>query len=173
MFVKIMGVVLILTASCGIGFRMSDNFLKRVEELKTLKKILFMLRGEIKYNNSTMAEAFETISGRVDNHYKEFFLEGAKALNDLSGQTFITIWKQMIDTNLKDSKLNKKDLERFKGLGENLGYLDKEMQLSNIDLYLEHLEIEIDEGNKNTSTNSRLYKCLGVMGGVLVTLIII
>ena len=51
--------------------------------------------------------------------------------------------------------------------------MDKEMQLSTIDLYLEHLELEIDEGNNNMNTNSRLYKCLGIMGGVLVTLIII
>lgn len=173
MLLKFLGIGLILASSCGVGFRLSEDFLKRVEDLKNLKKIIFMLRGEIKYNNSTMAEAFETIGNRVENSYKLFFKEAAKALNDLSGQTFMEIWKQMIERNLKDTKLNKKDMERFKSLGDNLGYLDKEMQLSTIDLYLEHLELEIEEGNKNMNANSRLYKCLGIMGGVLVTLIII
>lgn len=173
MFIKVIGVLLILASSAGIGFHMSDDLLKRVEELKTLKKVILMLRGEIKYNNSTMAEAFETIGNRIQNPYHDFFIDGAKELNDLSGQTFIEIWKQAIDTNMKETKLNKKDKERFKNLGDNLGYLDKEMQLSTIDLYLEHLELEIEEGNKSMNSNSRLYKCLGIMGGVLVTLIIV
>lgn len=173
MFIKIIGVILILASSAGIGFHLSDDFVKRVEECKTLKKIILMLRGEIKYNNATMAEAFETIGSRVDNPYHDFFMEAAIELNNLSGQTFLEIWKQTIDKKLKETKLNKKDMERFRNLGENLGYLDKEMQLSTIDLYLEHLELEIEEGNRSMNSNSRLYKCLGIMGGVLVTLIIV
>lgn len=173
MLVKFLGVALILASSCGVGFRLSADLLKRVEDLKLLKKIMIMLRGEIKYNNSTMSEAFEIIGNRVESPYNYFFKEVANELNDLSGQTLIEIWKKMIDKYLKETKLNRKDLERLKNLGDNLGYLDKEMQLSTIDLYLEHLELEIDEGNKNMNTNSRLYKCLGIMGGVLITLIII
>ena len=173
MLIKCVGVAMILTSSCGMGFKLSADLLKRIEELKVLKKIILMLRGEIKYNNSTMSEAFETISNRIDNPYKTFLGEASKELNSLSGKTFVEIWRFMIDKNLAVTKLNKKDKERLKALGDNLGYLDKEMQLSTIDLYLEHLELEIDEGNNNMNTNSRLYKCLGIMGGVLVTLIII
>lgn len=173
MLIKIIGIIFILASSSGIGFSISADLLKRIEDIKALKKIIIMLRGEIKYNNSTMSEAFETISNRIDNPYQIFFQELAIELNDLSGQTLIEIWKRMIGLHLKETKLNKKDLERLKSLGDNLGYLDKEMQLSSIDLYLEHLELEIDEGNKSMSTNSRLYKSLGIMGGVLVTLIIV
>lgn len=174
MLIKCLGILMILASSCGIGFRLSSDLKLRMEELKSLKKIILMLRGEIKYNNSTMSEAFETISNRIeDEPYHTFFKESCMELNKLSGQTFIEIWKDMIDKNLKTTKISKKDKERFKSLGDNLGYLDKEMQLSTIDLYLENLEYEIDEGSKNMNTNSRLYKCLGIMGGVLVTLLIV
>ena len=94
------GVAMILTSSCGIGFKLSADLLKRIEELKVLKKIILMLRGEIKYNNSTMSEAFETISNRIDNPYKTFLGEASKELNSLSGKTFVEIWRFMIDKNL-------------------------------------------------------------------------
>ena len=173
MVFKIIGVVLILSSSCAIGFRLSSDLGKRIEDLKSLKKIILMLRGEIKYNNSTLAEAFEVIGSRIKEPYRIFFQSTGTELNKLSGQTFFEIWKEMIYIHLEPTKLLEKDKKRLESIGENLGYLDKEMQLGTIDLYLEHLELEIEEAHKNLNNNGRLYKCLGIMGGILITLIIV
>lgn len=75
--------------------------------------------------------------------------------------------------HLEKTKLYEKDLDRLISLGENLGYLDKEMQIGTIDLYLENLEQETMEARDNLSKNSRLYQCLGVASGILITILII
>lgn len=173
MIIKGMGIILILCSCGAIGFQMSGDLGRRIEELNTLKKIIIMLRGEIKYHNATLSEAFEGIGTRVKKPYKDFFSSCGEELDRLSGQSFHEIWKNMIKKYLFDTKLMAKDIQRLEAIGENLGYLDKEMQLNTIDLYLEHLELEIEEARKNLNNNGKLYKCLGIMGGILITLVIV
>lgn len=173
MIVKLCGVLLILTSSFGIGYRLSKELSKRIEELLILKKIILMLRGEIKYGNSPLGEAFETIGIRMKNPYHDFLIDTAHEMGQLEGNTFHEIWKKMKDKHLKYSSLTQKDIERLMSLGENLGYLDKEMQISTIELYLEQLEQEISEAKSNLKKNGRLYQCMGIMGGILITILIL
>ena len=57
--------------------------------------------------------------------------------------------------------------------GENLGYLDKEMQLATIDLYLATIETEIEEAVRTVKEKTYLYNSLGVMAGIFLTIILI
>lgn len=49
--IKWIGVGFILFSCGGIGFEMKNKLEKRIEALRTIKRIIFMLRGEIKYGN--------------------------------------------------------------------------------------------------------------------------
>lgn len=54
-----------------------------------------------------------------------------------------------------------------------LGYLDLEMQLSSIDLYLEQLEISIREAESSIGSKQKLYQSLGVAGGIFLVILLI
>ena len=47
------------------------------------------------------------------------------------------------------------------------------MQLNTIELYLEQLEEEILSAQGNLKKNGKLYQSLGIMGGILITILII
>lgn len=173
MIVKYMGTLIIVLSTSAIGFRLSSDLKLRIEELSVLKKIALMLRGEIKYTSTPLFEAFSIIGNRIKSPYKEFLLETSKELEELNGISFTIIWEKMKKKHLEKTKLYDKDLDRLISLGENLGYLDKEMQIGTIELYLENLEQEIIEAKDNLLKNSRLYQYLGIASGILITILII
>lgn len=168
---KLFGAFLVIGASTGLGFSMSYDLRKRIDDLKYLRKIILMLRGEVKYMKSPLGEAFLNIGGRIKEPFKSFLESLAAELDDLGGKTFLEIWSTRIKNDLKELKINKQDLFQLEKIGENLGYLDGEMQLATIDLYVEQLEEEIKIAQESIGSKSRIYNCLGVMGGIFVAIL--
>ena len=54
-----------------------------------------------------------------------------------------------------------------------MGYLDEEMQIGTIDLYVEQLEREIQCLQKEFAVEKRLCHCLGILGGIFLAVILI
>lgn len=61
----------------------------------------------------------------------------------------------------------------FFSLGEHLGYLDLEMQMKQLSLYEENLEEEISRLKEEASVKKRLYRSLGILGGLLLAVLLI
>lgn len=171
---KLAGLVLIFCACCGAGFRMSRLFASRCAELGTLKRIVIMLRGEVKHNHSDLAEAFAVISGRLNRGdvFRAWLEFLCGLLQRRDGRTLQELFALSVEKKLgADSDLNRADLEKLCGLGENLGYLDIGMQLSTLDFYLEQLEADIREAEGHLKEQKRLCRCLGVAGGLFIVLL--
>lgn len=169
---KICGIIMVITSMTGMGFALSRNMKLRLDALSELKKILCMLRGEIKYTGTPLYEAFGVIGRRTGGIYSDFFIQTSEELEALNGKSLREIWGGL-RLNMKRQYLNEKDWERLMQFGDNLGYLDKEMQLGTIELYIEHIEAELSEGSANYGKNSRLYKALFISGGLLITIMLI
>jgi stage III sporulation protein AB len=56
-------------------------------------------------------------------------------------------------------------------LGKNLGYLDKEMQLKAITFVLEYIDGAVNKINESIGKQTRMYKTLGVLCGLLIIVI--
>ncbi len=97
----------------------------------------------------------------------------AERLSEYGGVSFCEIWKEAVAKGLENTSLSKKDLQNLSGFGENLGYLDKEMQLNTIDLYLSQIEEEIKELSKGVKEKTYMYNTLGILGGIFITIIML
>jgi stage III sporulation protein AB len=144
-----------------------------MDQLKELKKIVISLRGDIRYAMTPIPEALQVIAGRHEGKFHEFLGRISKELKELGGIPFIEIWKRSIEEELKETALTKKDKAYLGQLGENLGYLDKEMQINTIDLYISQLETEIEDLNNSMKEKTHLYNCLGIMLGIFIAIVII
>lgn len=173
MLIRVLGIVIVLLASCGLGFRMSYELIYRIEDLQQIKRVMVMLRGEIKYANAPLTEALYSIASRVPAPWKELLKEMTETMEACDGNTFASIFESMQKKYLGGTSLLPKDRKRLTDFGANLGYLDKEMQLASIDLYLEELEAQIKEAGDKVEKNSRLYRVMGMAVGVLILLIIL
>lgn len=173
MIIKILGAVFVIASTSAIGLQISKAMKLHIQSLQLLRKIMVMLKGEITYTNTPLEEAFQLIGRKVGGEYGHFLEEVALRLALRSGERFPHIWKEEIDKQLKRVYLNGSDLEELKLLGENLGYLDAQLQSQTIDLYLEQIEITINSLRENLSQRCRLCTSLGVMGGIFITIVML
>jgi stage III sporulation protein AB len=169
--IKIIGCVLVIASSTGIGFFFSVEMKSRIEDLKELKKLIGLLKGDIRYANTPLPEAISVIARRYQGNFYPFFQYVSTKLQELSGQTFTQIWKSACEKELMNTSLSKKDKMQLISFGENLGYLDKDMQMNTFELYLSQLEEEIAELTRTVKERSYLYNSLGIMAGVFITII--
>ena len=94
-------------------------------------------------------------------------------MSELSGETFSQVWKEAVEKELCNTSLLKKDKLDLIQFGENLGYLDKEMQMNTLDLYISQIEDEIEDLSKNVKEKSYLFNSLGIMAGIFITIVMI
>jgi stage III sporulation protein AB len=170
---KIIGCILVIVSSTGMGFFFSSEMRCRIDDLKELRKLIGLLRGDIRYASTPLPEAISSIHRRHSGRFSAFFQYISGKLNELSGLTFSEIWKDATEKELSDTSLTKKDKLNLVHFGENLGYLDKDMQMNTLDLYLSQLEEEIVDLSKSVKEKTYLYNSLGIMAGVFITIIMI
>ena len=170
---KITGACLILCSAAGIGASFSGDLKRRVQELRILKQLVYMLQGEIRYARLPLPEAFCHVSVRLPVPFGTFLSETADELKKADGRTLGEVWKMEEAKHLKGLHLVRADLEQLESLGEVLGYLDAEMQLAAIRLYLEQLENSIAEAQEHMGSRQKLYQSLGIAGGVFLVILLL
>lgn len=140
--------------------------------MKYLQKIICLIQSEIRYSKAYLGEIFWKIGQSAEEPYKSWLLEMSKKANMFSGESFEDIWKGSVENNLKVLELPVCELEALKALGNQLGYSDIQVQMRLIELYLEHLEHTISEVQGEMKGKTRLYHCLGVMSGLLISIVL-
>ena len=170
---KILGSVLVLACSAGLGAAGSLDLKRHCMELRLLKQAVYMLRGEIKYSKAPLPEAFAALAERIPGPFSEFFARLAEEMSRPGGKNLDVLWKEEIGHSLRQSSLKRDEKEKLGQLGEGLGYLDLEMQLSTIELYLEQLEEDIALSQEEIRTKQKLYQSLGVAGGIFLVILLV
>jgi len=170
---KLMGSMLVLLCSVGLGMAGAGELKAHCMELRLLKQAIYMLRGEVKYAKSTLPEAFGMLAVRVGPPFAGFFGNLEQELAWQQGRSFRDLWDEEIERSLGKSTLRREELEKLKRLGEGLGYLDLEMQLATIELYLEQLEEDISKAGQELHTKQKLYRSLGMAAGVFLVILLV
>ncbi len=171
--IKLTGALLVISSCTALGFYFSNELKTRINDLKELKKLLILLRGDIEFANTPLPEAVQTLSKRHNGTYKEFLKKISQQLLELKGESFASIWKQGVKDHLLHTSLVKEDYLLLNQLGESIGYLDKSMQINTLDLYLEQIDGTINELSKVVKDRTHLYNSLGIMGGIFITIILL
>lgn len=170
---KIIGCILVMASSTGMGFFFSNEMKCRIVDLKELKKLISLLRGDIRYANTPLPEAISSIARRHNGSFEPFFTSVSSKLHELSGLTFSAIWKEAVEKELLNTSLAKKDKLHLIQFGDNLGYLDKDMQLNTLELYITQLEDEITDSSKTAKEKAYVYNSLGIMAGIFISIIML
>ncbi|MBQ8184748.1 MAG: stage III sporulation protein AB [Lachnospiraceae bacterium] len=170
---KLLGSLLVLACSAGLGVAGSMDLKRHCMELRLLKQAVYMLRGEIKHAKAPLPEAFGALAGRMASPFSEFFANLAQGLVSGEGRSLKELWEKEIRESLKQSTLRRDEKQRFQQLGEGLGYLDLEMQMSTIELYLEQLEGDIARAQEELQTKQKLYQSLGIAGGIFLVILLV
>lgn len=173
MLLKILGAILTISSCSALGFYFSNELNVRVKQLRELKKYVMVLRGDIRYGGTPLPEAIGNLARRSPGVFKKFLSDVSELLFVSGGGTFSEIWSKCVWKDLKNTSLTGADKENLIRFGDTLGYLDREMQISTIDLYLNQLQEEINEQTIVAKERTRLYNVLGIMAGIFITIVMI
>ncbi|MBQ2745985.1 MAG: stage III sporulation protein AB [Lachnospiraceae bacterium] len=172
--IKIIGIAMLVASAIATGSVMACQVKERVEELLYLKKLMLIFKGELRYKNAMLSEAFMSVAMRAKAPYDSLFRELSEATEDNHSMTMSKVFEDKVDQVLGGNTfLNKEDVTRLKELGDTMGYQDQKMQLANIDLYVDRLSQTVDEEKEKMSETMKMYKTLGVMAGIMIAIVLI
>lgn len=164
---------MVISASSLLGFVYSNDYKIRIDELLYIKNVIIMIRGEIKYQKAPLPEAFYHVGHRIKEPFGTFLLAVSESMEKKDGNSFACIWKEEVRNNLTGTRMQKTDINLFMQIGEQLGYLDNDMQLSALTMYLEQLDNEISSSEKRKAEKCRIYQCLGIISGLFISIILL
>lgn len=170
---KLTGAVCVLLSCAGMGFARGREYKLRIRDLLTLKKLMLLLRGEIKYGVTPLPEALDVIGRKVEHQFGRCMQKVAEQLKSQPGRPLSDIWEQEVRSHATGSFLGREDVSSCVRLGQQLGYLDKEMQIANIDFYMEQLEGTIEKLEGEQGKRIRVCRCLGIFAGVMISLVLL
>lgn len=168
---KVIGSILVMIASCGIGFLYAGELVRRKKELEEQYNLMKLILGDVRYMRATLLEAVNRAIRIHKGSYLEFLEEISACLTDAPGIALSDIWKNAVEKALCRSALNNEDKQNIILLGENLSGAERENVIACFEEYLDGLKIRIAESGNCLPTKTRLYRSLGVLAGAFIVVL--
>lgn len=173
MIFKIIGALLVIcsTSTIGIYFSKLDKY--RIEDLEELQKAFTILKNQISFSFMPLPEAFQQISFRVKGEIAEILKETADLLEKKEGESAEQIWNIVWEKNKEKTYFSKEDMDMLFSFGKAVGYLDRQQQISNIEIAVSYIEQTQQYLEKRAGKNSKIYRSMGILSGLLVAIVLI
>lgn len=173
MMVRIAGCIFITGATTLGGIQRAKRLRDQYREMQYLYKIICSIQSEIRYARAYLSEIFTETGQKLKNPYKDWLVQLGRWMEEEHREMFDEMWKKSIGKYLSESLLPKKELEKLDVLGGQLGIADMEIQIRFLDLYLEQMDQTMKEMQDEMKTRIRLNHCLGVMSGILISVLLL
>lgn len=165
-----LGAFILVTTAAALGHLVASERERRVHQLAALVHGLHQLETEIVYGLSLLSDAFE----RVAVSHPEcaaLFAEASRTLKRGAGVG--VAWAAGVDAVARGTALDREDIRPLVKLGGILGLASAEDQRRHIRLAQSEVESRLSEARRKLPDISRLYRTLGVCGGLIVALLLI
>ena len=172
MLFKIAGSLIVILSCTFLGFVLSADCRKRPQQLRDLQSMLQMFENQISYLSDVITEAFIRIGKVCRSETGIFFTSTVEILNESRNRSACQAWEQAVRQNIKKTALNKEDEEILLTFGKMLGCTDLEGQIKNIRLALDQLKHQEVKAEVSRSRNEKMYRSLGVLGGIAVVIVL-
>jgi len=159
-----------MAGSVGLGMYYSAKEGFRVQDLLEFKKALLILSSEIEYMRSTLSEACANISKRTSFGISPIFADFSQLLAQGEGESAYQLWLTAMQN--QSTFLAQEDRAVLEDFGKTLGYLDKQMQKNAIEHTVTYIDEKTTTLQAQSSKNKRMYQGLGVIGGLLITVVL-
>lgn len=161
LMIKAFGALAVVLCGMAAGFEKALRLAERKKTLYRLELALYDIRSAMEYKAATTSEILEEL---VRNGFSDFFRELDSC--DLSGS---------LARSAEFKRLNLSPSEKtvITEVFERLGTSDLETQLSMLDFQIHRFSAARQEFEASYEKRSRLYKSLGFLGGVFVSLLLL
>jgi stage III sporulation protein AB len=156
-----------------MGYILSRDCSRRPQELRILQVLLQMFENEISFLSNLIAEAFTRLYNSSRSPVTVFFRLTVDKMGANNGLNASQAWELAVHEGAKKTALNKEDESILASFGKMLGNSDVDGQIKNIRLTLGQLKIQEQKAEESRAKTEKMYKSLGVLGGLAVVVILI
>lgn len=170
LIVKLLICICILEITTYIGLMLGRELKNRTNEYVKLQSICNYIEGRIKYSQDNLIDIFEDVcKENKDNNFgvlfKEITYEMKKNIYSLN---------ECISRAISNNKYRfSLDFSILLELSNNLGKSNVENQIKAIELAKERIVEKITESRVIESKNTKLYRNLGVICGIMLVIVLI
>lgn len=172
MWLKLAGGLIVIIAGTSIGFSLASRCSERPRQIRQIISCIGSLKSYINYVSLPLAEALINCTKGTCGAAAELFKKTAEILNKNGWMTP----QEAISQALKETSelaLEKPELEILSVFGANLGLTNREEQGNYLDLIQEQLEKIEHDALKLRDQNSKMYRYLGICGGLAIVILLI
>lgn len=168
---KLAGAILIICASVGLGYSKCRELTMKERNLEEFLQIILCLKGEIRCGNSCLSDALRDTARRCTGSYSAFLEGTASCMAANTEEKLGTIFQKCTEKYLSELYLDKEEKRKISLLGERLGYLDREMQIRQLELYETDFRFLLQKLQKDKTEKKKLYQSIGVMSGIMLAVL--
>ncbi len=169
---KLAGSILIITVSALYGWKARRELAEHVEQLVGMKEMFLMLWGEISYTRTPLKEAFLQIASQNKEPFSGFLEKAAEGMDE-NEERIGLYWSRLVEQESGKFLFSQEEQGLLQRAGENFGYLDGQMQLKNLELYMEQTEVLIQKAQGELKDRQKLSGVLSLMCGLFLVILLI
>jgi stage III sporulation protein AB len=170
---RIAGIIGIFSLCMMTGIYFGQLGKKKIAFFLEFKRIITLLKGEIRYGITPIGEACQHVSAKTNGVFFKFLTEISKQIQEKSKQSFQEIWETAAEHHLPREYFQDGEWRQMIQIGSAIGYLDVSMQLKNFDLLLDQIERSLSSARVKQEKDGKLYRTLGIGLGLMIAIVLI
>lgn len=170
---KVLGAVLVVAGSAGLGMGAAARQKKRLEDCRQALQLLLLLKSELSCTGACLEDAFRQIGGRMPEGWKNFLIQLSGRMQEMQTGSLAALWSECCREFLGQTCLSSSDLQRVSEFGKHLGYPDLQLQLKLLDLDIQEQERVCSQIAEELPEKCRISRTLGIFGGIMLAVMLI
>jgi stage III sporulation protein AB len=169
---KLVGCLLLLAATTGIGFAMAGKLAARPKQIRRLIAALAMLETEISYSSRPLAIACEQLGRRELGIVSDLFTKIAQRLTTMDGAATYECIRLATEDWWPTTALQASEKEVWLQFCQTLGSSDRDDQLHHLALTKQQLHVEEQKAMEEQRQYEKMSRTLGVLAGMLLIILL-
>lgn len=168
MGLKLIGMIMIIMTTSLIGTGLSGSLSERAARLNVIDLMFDRIATLIKFRCMPTGEILRELSGDCSFSALTFLHNSLQYYE--SGDSFPRAWQKGVEA---DSSLKNDEKIILLSAGRSLGTSDCDGQLSMIEVFRQNINHLSDSAREESLKKGRLYRSLGVLAGVFISVMLV
>lgn len=169
---RIFGIFVVIAGSSGCAYSIVRERGEYLERCRQWLELFELMENEIAFQKSSLPEICARGGSRLTGN-KRLFLDRIGSAFQGGGDTLGEVWRREARLIFAREPLNREVEKEVEELGERLCFEDGGMQRKMLSDMERYLEKHLGEQESLNREKNKLTICAGVMGGLLLTVLLI
>lgn len=166
---RLLAAVLLAAACALFGQERVRGMKSRMVEQELWQQKLLLLKGEIQYGHTSLPELFSYLGKEREYRVDHFFYSLSERLSR-EQLPFYTVWRQEAQELVKYLDIA---MEPLVLVGQQLGSVNRQTELNNLELYMQQYERELAYKRERFGEQKKVVRAVSIAFGLALMLLLI